>query len=78
MTQLLELPQFLDQHGVAQMQVRRGGVKAGLDDQRPAAGQLVFHLFLNQQFDTAAFDDGHLFGNGSAHYLFLTIVNKVR
>ena len=35
-TQVLELAHLVEQHGVAQMQVGRGRIEAGLDAQRPA------------------------------------------
>src|SRR5687768_9627892 len=34
MTQVLELPHLVEQHGMAQVQVRRGRVETGLDPQR--------------------------------------------
>ena len=37
MAEVLELPQLVDQHRVAEVQVGRGGIEAGLDPQRLAA-----------------------------------------
>ena len=39
MPQVLELAHLVQQHRVAQVQVGRGRVEAGLDPQRPALGQ---------------------------------------
>ena len=39
--ELLEVPQLAHQHGVAEVQVGRGGVEAGLDAQRLAGGEGV-------------------------------------
>ncbi len=33
MTELLELPHLVEQHGMAQVQIRRGGIEAGLHPQ---------------------------------------------
>jgi hypothetical protein len=35
MAEILEVAQLVDQHGVAEMQIRRGRVEARLDPQRP-------------------------------------------
>ena len=42
MTQVLKIFQFLDEHGVAQVKVRGGGVKAGFHAQRLAGGHRTF------------------------------------
>src|SRR3546814_7107899 len=42
--EVLELPHLVEQHGVADVQVRRGRVEAGLDPQRPARLQPCFEL----------------------------------
>ena len=56
-----KLAQFVDQHGVAEVQIGRGRIETGLDAQRPAGLQLVDELGLDQQFVAAAFDDFELF-----------------
>ena len=42
MAELLKVAQLAHQHGVAQVQVGRGGVKAGLYAQRPAGFAALF------------------------------------
>ena len=63
MAELLERPHLVDQHGVPEVQVRRGGVEAGLDAQWLAALQLLQQLGLDQQLGAAALDLGQLFFN---------------
>ena len=54
--QVLELPHLVEQHGVADVQVRRGRVEAGLDAQRAArlAGGRVQFLALEDLVGAAA------------------------
>ena len=57
MPQILELAHFVEQHGVAKVQIGRSGVKASLDPQRPAAvfhgrGQTRLELFALEDFVT--------------------------
>ena len=52
--QLLELAHLVDEHGVAEVQVRRGRVEARLDPQRLAAGQLLRQVGLGQELGGAA------------------------
>ena len=63
---MLELAQ---QHGVAEMQVGRSGIKAGFDAQRLAGGarllQLGAQLRLFDDFRRAFLDVGELFVNRS-------------
>ena len=61
MAEILELPHLVDQHRVAEVQVRRGGVEAGLNPQRLAALQLAFELRGQQQVLRAARQLDHLF-----------------
>ena len=70
MAKLLELAQFVDQHGVTQMQIRRSGIKPGLDPQRLAALQLLLQLCRQQQLFHAAPQLQHLFGHCSHRVLF--------
>jgi hypothetical protein len=58
--EVLEVAQLVDQHGMAEVQVRRGRVKAGLDAQGAAGFQLVDELGLDQQFVGAALDQRQL------------------
>jgi hypothetical protein len=54
MPQILELAHLVEQHGVANVQVRRGRIEAGLDSQRSTQGQARLHLFdLENFFGTA-------------------------
>ncbi len=41
---VLELPHFIEQHGVPEMQIRRGGIEPRLDVQRFAALQFFDQL----------------------------------
>ena len=54
MAERLELPHLVDQHRVSQVQVGRRGIEAGLDPQRPAAGQPLAQFVLEQDFLRAA------------------------
>src|SRR5471032_728396 len=56
MTQLLELTQLINKHGVAQVQIRRSRIKARLNTQRLAALELLDQLGLDQQFFRTTFD----------------------
>ena len=49
MAELLEVAQLVDQHGVAEVQVRRGGVEAELDAQLAPAGAASSQLRLDDQ-----------------------------
>ena len=61
--------QLAQQHGVAQMQIGRGGIKAGFDPQRLAGGagllQLGAKLGLFHDLRRAFLDVGQLFFNRS-------------
>ncbi len=59
--ELLELPHFIEQHGVTQVQVRRGRIESGLDMQRFAALQFGNQLTFREQFLRAALELGQLF-----------------
>jgi len=54
--QLLELAQFVDQHGVPQVQVGRGGVEPRFDPQRPSQAQFGNQLLLDQYLFGTAFN----------------------
>lgn len=58
MTKLLELTHLVQQHRMAQVQVRCGRVEASLDAQRLAFAQLVHQLLFDQKFFCAALDLG--------------------
>ncbi len=64
MAQLLESAQLVDQHGMAEMQIRRGGIETGLDPQRLAALELVDQFALDQDFLGAPFDSFQCGGHG--------------
>ena len=55
--ELLEMAQLVDHHGVAEVQVGRGGVEAELDAQRRAARELARELLLDDQLVAAALDE---------------------
>ena len=54
--QVLELPHLVEQHGMAQVQVRRGRVETGLDAQRAAELEPGFQLLALEDFVGAAAD----------------------
>ena len=55
MPQLLELAHLVEQHGVAEMQIRCGGIETGFHPQRHAGGQARFELLkLEDLLGTAA------------------------
>ena len=54
MPELLELAHLVDEHGVAEVQVRGRRVEAGLDPQRLAARELLQKVRLGQEFGGAA------------------------
>ena len=56
-TQLLKLAQLVYQHRVSQMQVRRRGIEAGLDAQRPVPGELFLQFGLDEDFLGTTPDD---------------------
>ena len=56
MAEVLELPHLVEQHRVAQVQVRRGRVEARLDPQRPAERQPALQLVALEDFVGAAAD----------------------
>ncbi len=64
MAELLELAQLVQQHGVTQMQIRRGGIEAGLDPQRAPAFQALTQLLQFEDFIGATTDQGKGFFNG--------------
>ena len=58
--EVLEVAQLVDQHGVAEVQVGRGRVEAGLDAQRAAGFEFFDQFGLDQQFVGAALDQRQL------------------
>ena len=70
--EVLELPQLVDQHRVAEMQVGRGRIEAGLDPQRTPFLEARFQFFALEQFFAAAGDQGEgLLDGGFGHGGFL-------
>ena len=61
MAELLKLPQLVDQHRVAEMQIRRGRIETGLDPQRTAGFELLDEFGFDDQLVAAALDDFQLF-----------------
>jgi hypothetical protein len=66
--ELLELPQLVDDDGVAEVEVGRGRIAAELDDERAVFGAALFELLLELVADLevhdAAADDFKLFVDG--------------
>ena len=56
MPKFLELAQFIDKHGVAEMQIRGSRVETGLDAQRPSTLETYQQLGFKQNFVCAAPD----------------------
>ena len=54
MAEILELPHLGEQHGVAQVQVRRRGIEADLDAQRLFLAQAFLELARLDDVDGAA------------------------
>ena len=61
MPQILKAAHFVEQHGMTQMQVRRGGVKSGFDSERTIQRKLVRELLFEQELAATALDDFQLF-----------------
>jgi len=59
--ELLEPAHLVDEHRVAEMEVRRGGIESSLDTQRLAAAELLLQFLFGQDFGDAAFEFGELF-----------------
>ena len=58
---LLKMAELVDEDGVAQMEIRRGGVETGLDGKGLAPFQLFAQFAFINQIGDAAFDQLHLF-----------------
>ena len=58
--QHLELAQFVDQHGVAEVQIRRGRIETGLDHQRATGFQLFDQFAFYQDLDSSTEAMPHL------------------
>ena len=56
MTQLLKLPQFVDQHRMPKVQIRRGRVKTGFDAQGFSALEPLHQFGFNQNFISPVLD----------------------
>ena len=78
MAELLELPHLVQQHGVAEMQVRRGGIEAGLDQQRLAAPQLPDQVGFGEDLLGAASELGELRGGGAGQLRRAVLVGHGR
>ena len=61
MAQILELAHLVEQHGVAQMQIRRGRIETGLDPKRAAELQARFQLLRFEDFLRTAADQFEYF-----------------
>jgi len=61
--EVLELAQLVEQHGVAQVQVRGRGVETSLDAQRAAAFQALAKFLGLEDFVGATTDQGDGFFN---------------
>ena len=61
MAQLLKMTQFVDDHGVPQVQIRGGRIHAQLYPQGPAGFEFLDQFCLNQQFVAAAPNQFKLF-----------------
>jgi hypothetical protein len=59
--QFLKMAELVDEDGVAQMEIRRGGVETGLDGKGLAPFQLFAQFAFINQIGDAAFDQLHLF-----------------
>ena len=75
--QVLKVLHLAQQHGVAQVQIGRGGIEAGLHAQRTAGlggfGEARFQILFADDFREAFFQIRQLFGNGGKGHF--TIVN---
>ncbi len=54
MPQVLELAHLVNEYGVAQMKVRRGGVEARLDPERSIQFELIDEILLHEDLVNAA------------------------
>ena len=57
MPQLLELAQFIDQHGVSQVKVRCRGIETRLDTQRTPFFQFGNQLLFHKDFIRSSLDN---------------------
>ena len=56
MPQVLKLLHLLNQHGMTEMKIRRGGIKSSFDPERPALFELGNQLFFGKNLHRAPFD----------------------
>ena len=56
MTQILKMPQLVDEDGMPEMEIRRGRIETGLNPQRAAILQALHQLGFNQEFITPPLD----------------------
>src|SRR5262249_12716024 len=63
MTQILKLPQLIDDHGVTEVEIRRGWVHPELDPQMAAGFELLPQLRLNDQLVASTLDQFQLVVN---------------
>ena len=73
MAQVLQLAHLVEHHGVADVDIRGGGVQAQLDAQRHTsgfgAGQLALPFVLRKQFFDPAQRNGHGMADGVGNRL---------
>ena len=60
MSLLLKLPHLVEQHRMAQMQIRRSGIEARLDPERRAASKLANEVLLGEQILYSSFEFSEL------------------
>jgi hypothetical protein len=66
-TEVLELAQFLEDDGVAEVDVGGGGVEPELDAERPAFGEPTLERPARQAVDRIPDEVGGLVGRGFCH-----------
>ncbi len=78
MAELLELAHLVDEHRVPDVQVGRGRVEAGLDDQRPALPEFGRQSVLGQHLVGAAGQLRNLCLDVAHYFLSVTAVGVQR
>ncbi len=69
MAEVLKVPELVDLHRVAEMQIRCGWIKSSLDPQRPASLQFFKQFGFYQQLFRPAPDLPELFFHSAHAYL---------
>ena len=72
--QVLKVLHLAQQHGVAQVQIGRGGIEADFDAQRAAGGEALVEILLADDLDEALLEIRDLFFQGMPGHL--TIVTE--